>query len=70
MELDEYMGWFGPGYEGLPDLLLGPCSLSGHVTISINGRYLTYFINPQWHLPTTPKKKMSKREYCHGAGVG
>ena len=30
---------------------------SDHYYISIDGSCLTYFINPQWHLPTTQKKR-------------
>ena len=44
-----------------PVLAICPNSVntcSDHYYISINGRYLTYFINPQWHLPTTQKKRV------------
>ena len=35
-------------------------SLSGHIYISVHGSCLTYFINPQWYLPTTQKKEIKE----------
>ena len=44
------------GYVVVPRSSRQRRSLSGHIYISVHGSCLTYFINPQWYLPTTQKK--------------